>query len=132
MFLRNRIDGFSASYPLNFGQHTNFSCHHRPGRVLDLVIIGRKAYICYDREFAATFDECFSELANMASDQFFVDLGQLSGDNGLTVADLSLKLVKRGLDSVRSLEENDGSAQGSNSIEPSFSVFRPSWRKAKE
>jgi len=78
-----------------------------------------------DSEFASTVAEGFSELANMASDQFFVDLGELSSDERLAVADFASKLVERRLDSMRCLEENNCSAHRSNFIEPRFSVFGP-------
>ena len=68
----------------------------------------------------------------MASDQFFMDFGKLSSDDGFAIADFPLKLAERGLDSVRSFEEDDGFAYGSDPIKPQFSVFSPSWWETKE
>ena len=66
----------------------------------------------------------------MASNQFFMHLGQLTPDDDGAIAEFVEKILERRPDTVWSFEKHDRSASRSEIVEPCFPVFRPSWWEA--
>ncbi len=75
-------------------------------------------YYCDDCIFTARDFKALDDLANWSSDQFFVNLGQLAGNNYLAIACDSGQLVKAGLYSVWCLEEDNNPANSDEPAEP--------------
>ena|SRR5437870_7441574 len=85
------------------------------------------------RKFAAGLHEAAESVRYWSSDQFFMNLRELAADNHFAIAEDFREIRERSPDSVRRLEEDDGSGNDPQVIQPRLSVFRPRrWKSGKE
>ena len=82
-------------------------------------------YFGDDRELSTWLLKTLEHFGNWASNQFFVDLSQFTGDHDLTVASLLSEKQEGPVNSMGRLKEYGGSSNRNQAIEPGVSVFSP-------